>query len=109
MVRCNEKAKAGTFQARDNIAVFIQWARALGLDQAVLFETDDLVKHNSEKQVLYCLMEVARVQKGLEPPKMVQLERTLDAGLHARADTGARLRHCMCHMTHCSGRRQPHC
>ena len=44
---------AGTFQARDNVAVFIQWARSLGLDQAVVFETDDLVKAKSEKHVLY--------------------------------------------------------
>ncbi len=44
---------AGTFQARDNVALFIQWARSLGLDQSILFETDDLVKAKNEKNVLY--------------------------------------------------------
>ena len=44
---------AGSFQARDNIAVFIQWARALGLDQSVLFESSDLVLGKNEKHVLY--------------------------------------------------------
>ena len=44
---------AGSFQARDNIAVFIQWARSLGLDQSVLFESSDLVLGKNEKHVLY--------------------------------------------------------
>ena len=58
-VKCNDKAQpgvlmwmrvcvrvtaAGSFQARDNIANFIKWARALGIDQSVLFETEDLVR-----------------------------------------------------------------
>ena len=34
---------AGSQYARDNVAQFIDWARALGVPQAVMFETNDLV------------------------------------------------------------------
>ena len=44
---------SGTFFARDNLSNFIQWARSLGVDQAVIFEADDLVQNKSEKNVLY--------------------------------------------------------
>ena len=44
---------AGTFIARDNVANFILWARSLGVDAAVVFESDDLIARKNEKNVLY--------------------------------------------------------
>lgn len=29
--------------ARDNVALFIEWARSVGVDQSIMFEADDLV------------------------------------------------------------------
>ena len=78
-VKYKEGARAGTFFARDNLSNFILWARSIGVDHAVIFEADDLVRSKSEKNVLYCLMEIARVQHGLEPPKLIQMERRLDS------------------------------
>eukprot|EP00047_Mylnosiga_fluctuans_P004079 m.232584 g.232584 ORF g.232584 m.232584 type:complete len:1689 (+) comp12383_c0_seq1:42-5108(+) len=68
------------FHKRDNVSRFIEWVRKLGVDEAVLFEADDLVGHKNEKNVLYSLMELARVQNGVEPPRLVQLERLIDSG-----------------------------
>eukprot|EP00053_Salpingoeca_punica_P017349 m.167060 g.167060 ORF g.167060 m.167060 type:complete len:1410 (-) comp17186_c2_seq2:291-4520(-) len=79
-IRFNKKAQKGDFVARDNVACFIAWARSLGVDSSVVFETDDLVERKNEKHVLYCLMEIGRVQRGLPPPKLVQIERMLDSG-----------------------------
>ena len=43
----------GTFVARDNVANFILWARSIGIDAAVVFESDDLIGRKNEKNVLY--------------------------------------------------------
>lgn len=51
------------------------------MDQAVLFETDDLVERKNEKNVVYTLMEVARVQNSVPPPSLIRLEREIDAGM----------------------------
>eukprot|EP00054_Salpingoeca_dolichothecata_P016703 m.98504 g.98504 ORF g.98504 m.98504 type:complete len:1703 (+) comp22106_c0_seq1:27-5135(+) len=70
-------AKPGTFQARDNITQFIEWCKSMGVDDSVIFEADDIVDGKRARNVLYSLMELARVQGGVEPPLLVQLERNL--------------------------------
>lgn len=52
-MKFNETAQAGSFKARDNVSNFIKWARGLGIDSAVIFESDDLVENKNEKNVLY--------------------------------------------------------
>ena len=52
-VKFSETATPGSFKARDNVANFIKWAKALGIDSSVMFETDDLVADKNEKNVLY--------------------------------------------------------
>eukprot|EP00045_Choanoeca_perplexa_P013807 m.158188 g.158188 ORF g.158188 m.158188 type:complete len:1377 (+) comp16461_c0_seq1:123-4253(+) len=74
-IRYNMQATKGSFFAMDNVACFVAWCRYIGVDDAVLFEPEDLVRHKNEKNVLYCLMEVARVQTAFAPPALVQLER----------------------------------
>eukprot|EP00730_Choanoeca_flexa_P001958 TRINITY_DN10858_c0_g1_i2.p1 TRINITY_DN10858_c0_g1~~TRINITY_DN10858_c0_g1_i2.p1 ORF type:complete len:1557 (+),score=637.95 TRINITY_DN10858_c0_g1_i2:86-4756(+) len=72
------------YKRRDNVTQFLTWARSLGVSDAVLFEADDLVgKHedlNSEKNVLYSLMELGRVQGGVAPPLLVEIERAMEKG-----------------------------
>lgn len=40
-----EDAKCRTFYARDNVSNFIRWSKEFGVNQSVLFESDDLVLH----------------------------------------------------------------
>lgn len=46
-----EYAKCRTFYARDNVCNFIKWSKEFGVNQSVLFESDDLVLHG--KLILY--------------------------------------------------------
>lgn len=40
-----EDARCRTFYARDNVCNFIRWSKEFGVNQSVLFESDDLVLH----------------------------------------------------------------
>lgn len=53
-------APPGTFQARDNVANFINWCRRIQILDCLLFETEDLVARKNEKSFILCLLEVAR-------------------------------------------------
>ena len=50
--------RLGSFHARDNISNFITWCRGLGIDDVLMFETDDLVLRKNERSVILCLLEV---------------------------------------------------
>uniref|UniRef100_A0A1I8GS55 Calponin-homology (CH) domain-containing protein n=2 Tax=Macrostomum lignano TaxID=282301 RepID=A0A1I8GS55_9PLAT len=64
------EAKAGTFQARDNIANFISWCRSLGLPDCLLFETEDLANRKNTRHVILCLLEQSSSssRRGTEAP-----------------------------------------
>ncbi|KAK2710459.1 GAS2-like protein pickled eggs [Artemia franciscana] len=70
----------GSFFARDNIHNFILFCRSLGIYECLLFETDDLVLRKNEKNVIFCLLEVARrgAKYGMPAPMLVQFEREID-------------------------------
>lgn len=53
-------AQPGTFQARDNVANFIDWCRRIRIHDCLLFETEDLVARKNVKSFVLCLLEVAR-------------------------------------------------
>ncbi|XP_054711190.1 GAS2-like protein pickled eggs [Uloborus diversus] len=76
------EVQPGTFHARDNVHNFIAWCRAgLRIKECLLFETDDLVMRKNEKNVVLCLLEVARrgARLGIPAPLLVQMEREIDA------------------------------
>lgn len=74
-VTYKSNVKPGTFQSRDNISNFIQWCRRLGIPDVLLFETNDLVLRTNERNVVLCLLEVARrgAKYGVLAPVLVQV------------------------------------
>ncbi|XP_041968938.1 GAS2-like protein 3 [Aricia agestis] len=86
--RCWQRAARRSFFSRDNAENFITFCRELGVHENLLFESDDLVLHNQPRQVILCLLEVARLATrfAVEPPGLVQLEKEIaleerDSGL----------------------------
>ena len=79
-VTCRDDVKPGTFQARDNVSNFISWCRQLGVPEVLRFETDDLVMRKNEKNVILCLLELARIgaKIGMVVPLLVQMEQEID-------------------------------
>ncbi|XP_044012935.1 growth arrest-specific protein 2-like isoform X2 [Aphidius gifuensis] len=92
--RCWDNAARRSFFSRDNMENFIQFCRRLGVHENLLFESDDLVLHGQPRNVVLCLLEVARLASkySLEPPGLVQLEREIAAEqereLHCMSDSG---------------------
>ncbi|CAL1531954.1 unnamed protein product [Lymnaea stagnalis] len=83
-----EGVKPETFQARDNVSNFISWGRQMGIPEVLSFETDDLVLRKNEKNVILCLLEIARVgaKLGMLAPTLVQMEEEIDAELAGEED-----------------------
>jgi len=82
------KVQSGTFQARDNVSNFIAWCRrGIGIPDTLLFETEDLVVRKNERNVVLCLLEVARrgARWGMLAPQLIQFEVEIDAEINAAA------------------------
>ncbi|VDM22126.1 unnamed protein product [Hydatigera taeniaeformis] len=69
-----------SFWARDNVANFIHWCRAMRLPDCILFETEDLVSRKNPRSVIVCLLELARLggRVGMEVPEIIYLEKEID-------------------------------
>ena len=66
-------AQADTFEAADNIAQFLDVCRRRGLVPAyTLFDTEDLIDHKNPRQVLLCLLQLAKAAtvQGVTPPEI---------------------------------------
>ena len=79
-LKCNHRAEPGTFFARDNASNFIDWCRKLGVEEAVIFESEGLVSHKDEKRVILCLLDVARFAEkvGMTAPQLIKMEREIE-------------------------------
>ncbi|TSP36089.1 GAS2-like protein 2 [Bagarius yarrelli] len=76
-----ESAQPATFLARDNVSNFIKWCRnEMHIKDVLMFETDDLVLRKNEKNVVLCLLEVARRASrfGMVAPVLIQLEEEIE-------------------------------
>ncbi|XP_004643039.1 GAS2-like protein 2 [Octodon degus] len=83
-VSCNRAAQPGTFQARDNVSNFIRWCRKeMGIQEVLMFETEDLVLRKNVKNVVLCLLELGRRawRFGVAAPTLVLLEEEIDEEL----------------------------
>ncbi|XP_062845247.1 GAS2-like protein 2A [Trichomycterus rosablanca] len=82
-------AQPNTFQARDNVSNFINWCRTqMHIKDVLMFETDDLVLRKNEKNVVLCLLEVARRASrfGMAAPVLIQLEQEIDEEMRVEND-----------------------
>lgn len=79
-LKCKEAAEHGSFFARDNTANFIEWCRKYKIEEAVLFESDDLVMHKDEKSVVLTLLEVARrvAKLGMQTTQLAMIEMAIE-------------------------------
>ncbi|XP_028270151.1 GAS2-like protein 1 [Parambassis ranga] len=85
----------GSFLARDNVSNFISWCRQeLRIKDVLMFETNDLVERCNEKNLVLCLLEVARrgSKFGMLAPMLIQLEEEIEEEIRdqesLRIDTG---------------------
>ncbi|XP_071055937.1 growth arrest-specific protein 2-like isoform X2 [Onthophagus taurus] len=88
--KCFEKAMRRSFFSRDNMENFIKFCRSLGVHENLLFESDDLVLHNQPRNVILCLLEVARIATkfGVDPPGLVQFEKEIAEEERDTGDSG---------------------
>merc|ERR1712228_529237 len=80
-VQFRKNVKPKSFQARDNVSNFIDWCRhQIHIREVLLFETEDLVLQKNEKNVILCIMEVARrgAKFGMSAPQLIQLEEEIE-------------------------------
>ncbi|KAM6318017.1 LOW QUALITY PROTEIN: GAS2-like protein 1 [Podargus strigoides] len=81
----------GSFIARDNVSNFIQWCRQdLGIQDVLMFETNDLVLKKNEKNFVLCLLEVARrgSKFGMLAPMLIQMEEEIEEEMRDHAAYG---------------------
>ena len=73
----------GQAYARDNASLFINFARTMGLPEAILFTSNGLVENQSPRTVLLTVLEVirrgAKIGVFKQVPQIIEFEREIDA------------------------------
>ncbi|XP_078484271.1 uncharacterized protein LOC100177226 [Ciona intestinalis] len=61
---------------RTNISKFLDWCRDIGVKTITLFESEDLASEKNERQVLTCILNIAKIAArfGVTPPESVREE-----------------------------------
>lgn len=79
-LKCNTKAKSGTWFSRDNVTNYLGWCKAYGMSDETMFDSEDLVAHKQDKPVVNCVLELARIgwKYGIEPPNLIRMEREIE-------------------------------
>eukprot|EP00941_MAST-03F_sp_MAST-3F-sp1_P001551 g1551.t1 len=75
--RGSQSGAVSSFFARENIASFLERAKALGVSSTVLFSPNDLLEAANEQLVVKCLCAVAKISAykyKIQPPRCVALE-----------------------------------
>ncbi|CAH8518938.1 unnamed protein product [Schistosoma intercalatum] len=72
-----------SFISRNNVSNFLQWCRQLGMYNSILFESEDLVCKKNLRNVIVCLLELARLGNYIHMciPDIVKLEIEIDKQL----------------------------
>ncbi|XP_035690569.1 GAS2-like protein 2B [Branchiostoma floridae] len=90
-------AEPGTFRARENVAMFIDWCRRrLGVSDSLMFETNDLIEGRNERSFVLCLLEVARrgAKFGMLAPMLIQMEQEIEEEIREEAPPPPQRRVC---------------
>ncbi|KAI8507283.1 cytoskeletal adaptor [Branchiostoma belcheri] len=90
-------AEPGTFRARENVAIFIDWCRRrLGVSDSLMFETNDLIEGRNERSFVLCLLEVARrgAKFGMLAPMLIQMEQEIEEEIREEAPPPPQRRVC---------------
>eukprot|EP00049_Salpingoeca_infusionum_P016298 m.331193 g.331193 ORF g.331193 m.331193 type:complete len:1132 (-) comp16053_c1_seq7:279-3674(-) len=75
-VKCNERAKSGSFLARDNITVFLQWAARI-VSEDKLFEVADAADGTGIDTIMQTLQDISRELLCVPPTELVSFERAI--------------------------------
>lgn len=71
----HKKVEPNSFHARENITKFVRWAEEFGVEQVLLFDSEELINYTDGKKIANCLLSIARKTKLFMPTLDVEVSR----------------------------------